>query len=108
MLAAVEKVGIDIEKEIADFPLIPYTSRVYVVEEEIDKVGGIYVPPTARKDGEMQTNMGYVVAVADDVTFCSPGERIFYGRYSGAWVMDKRYRVMNEQDILGKFIGKFK
>ena len=94
----------DISNEILSFPLIPYFERVYVIEEEIIKTsGGLYVPPSARKEGEMQTNIGWVVAVGEGVDFCKPGDRIFYGRYSGAWVLDQKYRVMNEKDILGRY-----
>jgi co-chaperonin GroES (HSP10) len=96
--------NIDIQKAIAEFPLIPYPERVYVVEEEIVKTsGGLYIPETSRKEGEMQTNTGWVVAIGDGVDFCQPGDRIFYGRYSGSWVMDMKYRVMNEKDILGRY-----
>lgn len=94
---------INVAEEIAKFPFIPYESRVFVVEEEIEQVGGLYVPPSARDNGEMQTNIGWVVGVGPDVLFCVPGDRIYYGRYSGALVMEKKYRVMNEKDILGKF-----
>ncbi len=95
---------IDIQKEIADFPMIPYPERVFVIEEEIERTsGGLYVPHTSRKDGEMQTNIGWVVSIGEGVTFCKPGDRVFYGRYSGAWVLDMKYRVMNEKDILGRF-----
>lgn len=98
-----EIVEIDIEKEIADFPLVSYGSRLYVIEEQVIKSHGLYVPENARREGEMRTNIGIVVSVGDEVTFVKPGDRIFYGQYSGAWVMDMKYRVMNEKDILGRF-----
>ena len=94
---------INIHQEIADFPLVPYPERVYIIEEEVVRAGSLYVPKTARKDGEMQTNRGYVVAVGEGVEFCQPGDRVFYGRYSGAYVMDAKYRVMNEKDLLGRY-----
>jgi co-chaperonin GroES (HSP10) len=95
--------SIDVEKEIADFPMEPYTGRLYVVEEEVEKSHGLFIPEKFAKDGEMQTNTGYVVAIGAEVGFVKPGDRIFYGQFSGAWVMNKRYRVMNEKDILGRF-----
>ncbi len=94
---------VDVKKEINDFPLVPYRDRVYVIEDEVIKSRGIIIPPSSRKEGEMQTNMGFVVAIGEGVTFVEPGDRIFYARYSGAWVMDMKYRVMNEEDILGRF-----
>jgi co-chaperonin GroES (HSP10) len=93
----------DVQEEIMNFPLIPYAGRVFVVEEKVESVRGIYVPPSARVDGEMQTNIGWVVAVGEGVDFCSPGDRVFYGRYAGSWVLDMKYRVMNEKDIFGRY-----
>lgn len=98
-----ELIEVDVEKEIEEFPLHVYGERVYVVEEVITKAGSIYVPESAQKGGEMQTNIGYVVAVGPDCTFVKLRDRIFYGRYSGSWVLDKKYRVMNQEDILGVF-----
>lgn len=94
---------IDVKKEIDLFPLIPYPRRVYVVEEKITRIGNIIIPEVSKTDGEMQTNIGFVVGIGEGVGFCGVGDKIFYGRYSGAWVLDKKYRVMNEEDILGKF-----
>lgn len=103
MSNAVEMISIDIEKEIREFPLEPFWQRVYVIEDEVHKSHGLYIPESSRKEGEMQTNIGTVVAIADGVTFTSPGDRVLYARYSGAWVLDQKYRVMNEEDILGRF-----
>jgi len=94
---------IDIQAEIKEFPIVPYENRIYVIEEEIEKAGTVWIPQAYAKDGEMQTNIGWVVAIADNVTFCNPGDRVYYGRYSGSWIMDKKYRVMNEEDLLGRF-----
>jgi co-chaperonin GroES (HSP10) len=98
-----EIAAIDVYKEIAEFPLTPYPGRLYVKEDEVLKFGRIHIPETSRKEGEMQTNMGFVVAVAADVTFVKTGDRILYARFSGAWVLGQKYRVMNEEDILGRF-----
>ena len=99
----VELKEMNVDTEIKEFPLIPYPTRVYVVEEEVEKFGGLFVPASSRKEGEMQTNIGYVVGVGESITFCAVRDRILYGRYSGSWVMEKKYRVMNEEDILGRF-----
>lgn len=94
---------VDIPKVIEEFPVKPYGSRLYAVEKEVEQVGLIIVAPTTR-DKEMQTNEGWVIAIGDDVTFCHPGDDIYYARYSGAWcvVGEQKFRVMNEEDILGK------
>lgn len=98
-----ELVAVDIAKEIAEFPLVPYPERVYVKEDEILKFGGLFIPETSQKEGEMQTNKGTVLAVGEGVTFIKPGDKILYARFSGAWVLGQKYRVMNEEDILGRF-----
>ena len=93
----------DIPKLIEEFDIIPYGSRLYAVEKEVIQVGLIIVAPTS-KDKEMQTNEGWVIAIGPAVDFCQPGDEIVYARYSGAWIVigDQKYRVMNEEDILGK------
>lgn len=98
----VEIKEVDIPGIIEKFPVIPYAGRLYAVEKEVSRVGNLYVPQNSK---EMQTNEGWVVAIGPDVDFCQPGETIFYARYSGAWweYNDVRYRVMNEEDILGKY-----
>lgn len=94
---------VDIGEIIAKFPIYPYYHRIYVVEKEVEQSGLIIVPDTA-KDKDMQTNEGWVVAIGVGVDFCSPGDTIAYARYSGAWftVGGQKYRVMNEEDVLGK------
>jgi chaperonin GroES len=98
---------VDVEGVIAGFDLIPYGQRLVVVEKEVEQVGRLFVPETA-KDREMATNEGWVVAVGNDVDFCSPGDVIYYGRYSGAKFErgEMRYRIMNEDDILGRVVMK--
>ncbi len=98
-----ELAEVDVAKEIAEFPLVPYSQRVYVKEDEVLKFGRLFVPETSRKEGEMQTNAGTVLAIGQGVTFIKPGDKILYARYSGAWVLGQKYRVMNEEDILGRF-----
>lgn len=96
---------VDVHGLIESFPIIPYGPRLYAVEKEVEQTGLIIVPDTA-KDKEMQTNEGWVISVGDEVQFCQPGDEIVYARYSGAWfvVDDQKFRVMNEEDILGKRI----
>ena len=94
---------VDVPGVIERFPIVPYASRLYVVEKEVDQVGLVIIPKTAHEK-EMQTNEGWVIAVGDEVDFCRPGDEIYYARYSGAWCVidDQKFRVMNEEDILGK------
>lgn len=98
-----EIVMFDVNKEISNFPLVPYMKRLYVIEEEVVKSHGLFIPETSRKEGEMQTNIGLVVAIGEGVTFAKPGDRVLYARYSGSWVLNKKFRVMNEEDLLGRF-----
>jgi co-chaperonin GroES (HSP10) len=95
---------VDVSGLIESFPILPYASRLYVIEKEVERVGHLYVPETA-KDKEMQTNEGWVIATGPDVDFCQPGDIVYYARYSGAWctLNEIKYRVMNEEDLLGKY-----
>jgi co-chaperonin GroES (HSP10) len=91
------------EDVIKTFDLIPYTGRVFIIEDVLpEKVGSIYIPRDVVK--EVVVTTGTVIAVGDDVSFCEKGDKVFYARYSGAkctW-KDREYRVMNEEDLLGK------
>ncbi|MBT9169212.1 MAG: 10 kDa chaperonin [Syntrophomonadaceae bacterium] len=102
MRTEIERVSVS--ELVRNFPYKLYSQRVVAYEIEIETVGGLYIPMESRRDGEMRTNEGYVIAVGDDVNFCKVGDIILYGRYSGAWqeVDGKRYRFMNEEDILAK------
>lgn len=93
---------VDIPGLIEKFPIIPFSARLFAVEKEVSRVGNLYVPQNSK---EMQTNEGWVVAVGPDVEFCKPGDVIYYAKYSGAWceIDDVKYRVMNEEDILGRY-----
>lgn len=95
---------IDVQELIKNFTYTPYPARVVVKEVEVERtVGGLYIPDTS-KDSEMKTNEGYVIAIGEGVDFCSPGDLILYGRYSGAWfeIDGEKFRIMNEKDIVAK------
>lgn len=95
---------VDVKELINQFPYKLYGQRLMVYEKEVERVGGLYIPDTAKRDGEMRTNEGYVIAIGDEVTFCKLEDIVLYGRYSGAWqdVNGKRFRLMNQEDVLGK------
>ena len=98
----IKKREINLEKEVANFPLESvYGSRIFVVEEIIVEYSGIFLPENITRTNEMQTNIGWVIACGPECTDVKVGDRIFYARYSGAWVFDKCHRTMNECDILG-------
>lgn len=95
----------EIKSLIDIFNYKPYDTRIIVKEIEIEKIGAIFIPEHSRKDGEMKTNEGYVIAKGDGVSeFTNKGDIVLYARYSGAWqeINGIRYRVMNEEDILAK------
>jgi len=96
--------NIDFEKERAELQLVPVFKRMIVKEFEVERVGHIIVPSSAR-EGEMATNCGVILAVGDEVNAFAPGEVVYYGRHSGAWITikKKRYRIINQPDILGYF-----
>jgi co-chaperonin GroES (HSP10) len=93
---------VDVPGLIEKFPIIPFAARLFAVEKEVSRVGNLIVPQNSK---EMQTNEGWVIAVGPDVDFCKPGDVIYYAKYSGAWceIDDVKYRVMNEEDLLGKY-----
>jgi len=99
---------VDVNELINQFPYKLYGQRVMAYEIEVETVSGLYVPETSKRDGEMRTNTGYVIGVGDEVTFCKPGDTVLFGRYSGAWqeLEGKRYRLMNEEDLLAKVVAK--
>lgn len=75
-------------------------------EADLNKVGSIYVPDTAKE----RPQQGKVVATGEgkrdgkDLIPMSvkPGDKILYGKYSGSEVKyeDKEYLIMSESDVL--------
>lgn len=95
---------VDVKEMINNFPYKLYGQRLMVYEKEVEKVSGLFIPEISKREGEMRTNEGYVIAVGDEVTFCKLEDIVLYGRFSGAWqdVDGKRFRLMNEEDLLAK------
>lgn len=96
---------IDLPKEVSNLPIVPVFSRVVIKQIEVEKVGSIYVPETSAKEGELQTNEGYILAIGEEVSRFSVGDKVYYGRYSGfkCTINSQKYRIMNEEDIIGVF-----
>lgn len=87
--------------------LKPVGRRVLVkrLEEEEKKVGGIYIPDTAKE----KPQMGEVIEVADvkekdDPLPVKKGDRIIFGKYAGSEITieGEEYLILNEDDILAK------
>ena len=86
----------------------PIGDRVLVepLEEEVSKVGSLYVPDTAKE----KPQRGKVVAVGEgrlDGKDLIPmrvkvGDKVLFGKYAGMELKyeDKEYLVLNEHDIL--------
>lgn len=86
----------------------PIGDRVLVelIEEEISKVGSLYVPDTAKE----KPHRGKVVAVGEgrlDGKDLVPmrvkvGDKVLFGKYAGVELKyeDKEYLILNEHDIL--------
>lgn len=96
---------VDVDEECRKLKLKPVFSRIVIKEVEIEKVGALFIPETAKQGGELQTNEGYILAVGEEVESFKRGDRIYYGRYSGFWcrIKGEKYRIMNEEDIIGVF-----
>lgn len=81
--------------------ITPLFSRVIVRPKGTpDKIGAIFIPNTTK---EMETTEGIVEAVAEDCEKVKPGMSVYYGRYSGNDFErnGEKYRLMNEEDVLG-------
>ncbi len=86
----------------------PLGDRVLVelIEEEVSKVGSLYVPDTAKE----KPQRGKVVAAGDgrfDGKDLVPmrvkvGDKVLFGKYSGMELKyeDKEYLILSEHDIL--------
>ncbi len=87
----------------------PLADRILVrrIEETETKKGGIIIPDTAKE----KPQEGQVIAVgkgktADDGKLVpmevKAGDKILYGKYSGAEVMidEKEYLIIKEEDVL--------
>ncbi len=86
----------------------PIGDRVLVelIEEEVSKVGSLYVPDTAKE----KPQRGKIVAVGEgrlDGKDIVPmrvkvGDKVLFGKYAGVELKyeDKDYLILNEHDIL--------
>ena len=100
-LQLVESV-VDLDEVLEKFTYKMYPGRVAVKEIVVEKTLGGLVVPDAEGDSTMRTNEGIVIGIGEGVDFCGIGDRILYGRYSGAWfnLVDEKFRIMNEKDII--------
>jgi len=86
----------------------PIGDRVLVelLEEEVSKVGSLYVPDTAKE----RPQRGKIIAVGEgrlDGKDLVPmrvkvGDKVLFGKYAGVELKheDKDYLILNEHDIL--------
>jgi chaperonin GroES len=86
----------------------PIGDRVLVelIDEEVSKVGSLYVPDTAKE----KPSKGKIVAVGEgriDGKDLIPmrvkvGDKVLFGKYAGMELKyeDKEYLILNEHDIL--------
>lgn len=80
----------------------PLGKRVLVEREEELKTtaSGIIIPDNASKEKPSQ---GKVVAVSKEAENLSVGDKVVFAKYSGSEITldDKKYLVLNTEDILG-------
>jgi len=82
---------------------VPMNGRVLVIPpapEEVSK-GGIIIPDSAQEE-EMIGQVDCVCAESD----LTPGDFVVYGKYAGSEVAfdGKKYRVIPEEELFGKFV----
>jgi len=80
---------------------------IQLQDEEVEKVGSLYVPDTAKE----KPQQGKVVAVGDGIRdgkdliplSVKAGDTVLYGKYSGTEVAHEgvSYLIISEMDILG-------
>jgi chaperonin GroES len=80
----------------------PLGKRVLVEREEELKTtaSGIIIPDNASKEKPSQ---GKVVAISKEAEGLSVGDTVVFAKYSGSEITlnDKKYLVLNSEDILG-------
>ena len=64
------------------------------IEQDAD---GIFI----QEEWQSLPPTGEVLSVADDVTFCKKGDRVFFERYSSVHTPEENVRVCREDSILG-------
>ncbi len=86
----------------------PIGDRILIqaLEEEVEKVGSLYVPDTAKE----KPQQGKVVAVGDGMKdgdkvipmTVKVGDVVLYGKYSGSEIKfeDQEYLILSENDVL--------
>ncbi|CUU72564.1 co-chaperone GroES [Campylobacter hyointestinalis subsp. hyointestinalis] len=81
----------------------PLGKRVLVEREEEVKTtaSGIIIPDNASKE---KPSKGKVVAVSKEAENVSVGDIVYFAKYAGSEVSleDKKYLVLNLEDVLGK------
>lgn len=93
--------------------LQPVFSRIIVKrkeevkEEDIKKIGSIFVPEVLQEDRKRELESkrateGVVLAVGPEAEFIREGDTVFFGKYSGAEIErnGEKFLVCNEEDII--------
>lgn len=85
----------------------PLFSRIIAKRVETEKIGSIYVPETATS---MKATEGEVLEIGSEVESLKVGDKIYWGKYSGAEIErnGNKYVIMNEEDVLGIIKNKGK
>ena len=90
--------------------LLPILDRILLRRPVSEKIGSIYVPPTAAKrDATLRCT---VIAVGPScVTDLAPGDEVICSQHGGAWIsqtgtgaakVDNELFIISEEDILAK------
>lgn len=91
-------------QEAQSFKLTPAPGRVIVQEDAFRYEGRIVIPEKAQR----RPTVGKIIAVADDITEWSVGEKVVYGLYSGTVINFKgqpAFRILGRDEILATVIG---
>ena len=78
--------------------IVPLTNRVLIEKKFTEKIGSIFLPEGAVPESQM----GVVSAVGEYVTNISPGDTVYFPKYTGTnfKIGDKDYFVIEQEYVL--------
>ncbi len=82
----------------------PLMDRVLVEPQDLEQKteSGIIIPDTAKE----KPQQGVIVEIGEDVEKVEKGDVVAYEKYAGNEIKinDKKYVILKEDEILGKFV----
>ncbi len=103
----IKLIEVNIEKLKRECPHKPSFDKVVIKRLEIMESGLIVMPSTSR---EKELDLGYVVAVGEDVTRWEVGDLVEFGKYVGGKLLafrnEEQYILMFDKDCICSYDKK--